>query len=83
MASKSPTGTNWSGLLTFSAAKDPELAPHSYLIYLLLWTLLVGFFVLFIFPLIGSTLGFIIITLMIILFIWAIWFFHNNKIFAD
>ncbi len=83
MASKSPTGTNWSGLLTFSAAKDPELAPHSYLIYLLLWTLLVGFFVLFIFPLIGSTLGFIIITLMIILFVWAIWFFHNNQIFAD
>ena len=74
---------NWLGLFTFSAAKDPELAPHSYLIYLLLWTLLVGFFVLFIFPLIGSTLGFIIITLMIILFIWAIWFFHNNKIFAD
>ena len=83
MASKSPTGTNWSGLLTFSAAKDPELAPHSYLIYLLLWTLLVGFFVLFIFPLIGSTLGFLIITLMIILFVWAIWFFHNNQIFAD
>ena len=83
MASKSPTGTNWSGLLTFSAAKDPELAPHSYLIYLLLWTLLVGFFVLFVFPLIGSTLGFIIITLMIILFVWAIWFFHNNQIFAD
>ena len=83
MASKSPTGTNWSGLLTFSAAKDPELAPHSYLIYLLLWTLLVGFFVLFIFPLIGSTLGFIIITLMIILFVRAIWFFHNNQIFAD
>ena len=74
---------NWLGLLTFGAAKDPELAPHSYLIYLLLWTLLVGFFVLFIFPLIGSTLGFIIITLMIILFVWAIWFFHNNQIFAD
>ena len=83
MASKSPTGTNWSGLLTFSAAKDPELAPHSYLMYLLLWTFLVGFFVLFIFPAIGSTLGFIIITLMIILFVWAIWFFHNNQIFAD
>jgi uncharacterized membrane-anchored protein YitT (DUF2179 family) len=74
---------NWLVLLTFGAAKDPELAPHSYLMYLLLWTFLVGFFVLFIFPAIGSTLGFIIITLMIILFVWAIWFFHNNQIFAD
>jgi uncharacterized membrane-anchored protein YitT (DUF2179 family) len=65
------------------SVKDPELAPHSYLMYLLVWTFLVGFFVLFIFPVIGSTLGFIIITLMIILFVWAIWFFHNNQIFAD
>ena len=41
---------NWLGLLTLGAAKDPELAPHSYLVYLLLWTFIVGFFVLFIFP---------------------------------
>jgi hypothetical protein len=75
---------NWLGLLTFGAAKDPELAPHSYyLMYLLLWTFLVGLFVLFIFPEIGNTLGFIIITLMIILFVGAIWYFHNNQIFAD
>ena len=39
---------DWLGLLSFRAAKDPELAPHSYLLYLLLWTFLVGFFVLFI-----------------------------------
>ena len=74
---------NWLGLLTFDAAKDPELAPHSYLMYLLLWTFLVGLFVLFIFPEIGNTLGFIIITLMIALYVWAIWYFHNNQIFAD
>ena len=74
---------NWLGLLTLGSAKDPELAPHSYLMYLLLWTFLVGLFVLFIFPVIGNTLGFIIITLMIILYVVAILYFHNNHIFAD
>ncbi|RZD37927.1 MAG: hypothetical protein CXT75_02685 [Methanobacteriota archaeon] len=68
MASKIPLGINWLDLLTFAAAKDPFL---------------VGLFVLFIFPVIGNTLGFIIITLMIILFVGAIWYFHNNQIFAD
>ena len=74
---------DWLGLLSFSAAKDPELAPHSYLLYLLLWTFLVGFFVLFIFPSIGNTLGFVIITTMIIIFVAAVSYFHNNDIFAD
>ena len=74
---------DWLGLLSFSAAKDPELAPHSYLLYLLLWTFLVGFFVLFIFPSIGNTLGFVIITTMIVIFVAAVSYFHNNDIFAD
>ena len=74
---------NLIGLLTFGAAKDPELAPHSYLIYLLLWTFFVGFFVLFIFPAIGNTLGFIIIALMIMLFVSMIWYFHKSETFAD
>ena len=74
---------DWLGLLSFRAGKDPELAPHSYLLYLLLWTFLVGFFVLFIFPSIGNTLGFVIITTMIIIFVAAVSFFHNNDIFAD
>ena len=74
---------NWLGLLTLGSSRDPELAPHMYLTYLLAWTFVVGFFVLFIFPVIGNTLGFIIITLMIILFVGAIWYFHNNQIFAD
>ena len=77
-------GRTWLRLLTFrSSAKDPELAPHMYLFYLLLWTSVVGFFVLFIFPSIGNTFGFIIITLMILLYVVAIVYFHNNKIFAD
>ena len=42
---------NWIGLLSFKAARDPELAPHAYLMYLLLWTVVVGLFVLFLFPL--------------------------------
>ena len=74
---------NWLKLLTFGASKDPELAPHSYLIYLLLWTFFVGFFVLFIFPAIGNTLGFIIITFMILLFVGAVWYFHISETFAD
>ena len=74
---------DWLDLLSFRAAKDSELAPHSYLLYLLLWTFLVGFFVLFIFPSIGNTLGFVIITAMIIIFVVAVSFFHNNDIFAD
>ena len=74
---------DWLGLLSFSAAKDPELAPPSYLLYLLLWTFLVGFFVLFIFPSIGNTLGFVIITTMITIFVAAVSYFHNNDIFAD
>ena len=74
---------NWLGLLTFGASQDPELAPHAYLLYLLLWTFFVGFFVLFIFPAIGNTLGFIIITFMILLFVGAVWYFHISKTFAD
>tara|TARA_B100000965_G_scaffold313809_1_gene273813 strand:- start:728 stop:955 length:228 start_codon:yes stop_codon:yes gene_type:complete len=74
---------DWLGLFSFGAAKDPELAPHSYLIYLLFWTFLVGFFVLFIFPSIGNTLGFVIIGLMILIFVSAVWYFNKNDIFAD
>tara|TARA_B100000700_G_C14205354_1_gene472227 strand:+ start:47 stop:274 length:228 start_codon:yes stop_codon:yes gene_type:complete len=74
---------DWLGLLSFRAAKDPELAPHSYLLYLLLWTFLVGFFVLFIFPSIGNTLGFVKITTMIIIYVAAVSFFHKKNIFAD
>jgi len=74
---------DWLGLLSFRAAKDPELAPHSYLLYLLLWTFLVGFFVLFIFPSIGNTLGFVIIAVLIFLFVYQVWYFHNNNLFAD
>ena len=51
---------NWLGLLSFGAARDPELAPHAYLMYLLLWTLVVGLFVLFLFPMLGKTVGFVI-----------------------
>jgi len=77
-------GKTWLRVLTFSSsAKDPELAPHMYLFYLLLWTSVVGFFVLFIFPSIGNTLGFIIITLMILIYVLVVVYFHNNKIFAD
>ena len=74
---------NWLGLLTLGATRDPELAPHSYLMYLLIWTFFVGFFVLFIFPSISNTLGFIIIALMILFFVGAVWYFHKNDIFAD
>tara|TARA_Y100000814_G_C12224783_1_gene366148 strand:+ start:221 stop:448 length:228 start_codon:yes stop_codon:yes gene_type:complete len=74
---------NWLGLLTLGATRDPELAPHSYLMYLLIWTFFVGFFVLFIFPSISNTLGFIIIALMILIFVGAVWYFHKNDIFAD
>ena len=74
---------NWLGLLTVGASKDPELAPHAYLSYLLLWTFFVGFFVLFIFPAVGNTLGFIIITFMILLFVGAVWYFHISETFAD
>ena len=70
-------------ILTLGAAKDPELAPHAYLFYLLVWTFFVGLFVLFIFPIIGKTLGFIIITLLIILFVAMISYFHKRDIFAD
>ena len=74
---------NWLELLTLGAAKDPELAPHSYLMYLLSWTFLVGLFVLFIFPVIGNTFGFIIITLLILIYVSAVVYFHNNQFFAD
>ena len=57
---------NWLGLLSFKAARDPELAPHVYLMYLLLWTLIVGLFVLFLFPLLGKTIGFVIIAVLIL-----------------
>ena len=74
---------NWLGLLSFEAARDPELAPHAYLFYLLVWTFFVGLFVLFIFPIIGKTLGFIVITLLIFLFVGMVSYFHKRDIFAD
>jgi len=54
-----------------------------YLTYLLAWTFVVGFFVLFIFPSIGNTFGFIIIALLILIYVVAVVYFHNNQIFAD
>jgi len=74
---------NWLGLLSLGAAKNPELAPHAYLFYLLAWTFFVGLFVLFIFPMIGKTLGFIVITILIFLFVGLVWYFHEKEIFAD
>ena len=70
-------------ILTLGAAKDPELAPHAYLFYLLVWTFFVGLFVLFIFPIIGKTLGFIVITLLIFFFVAMVSYFHKRDIFAD
>ena len=74
---------NWLGLLSFKAARDPELAPHAYLLYLLIWTLVVGLFVLFLFPLLGKTIGFVIIAVLIAIFVYQVWYFHNNDLFAD
>jgi len=39
--------------------------------------------VLFIFPVIGNTFGFIIITLLILIYVSAVVYFHNNQFFAD
>ncbi len=66
-----------------SHATDPELAPHAYLLYLLLWTFVVGLFVLFLFPVIGKTLGFIIITILIVVFVGMVVYFHAANLFAD
>ena len=74
---------NLLSILTLGAAKDPELAPHAYLLYLLIWTFFVGLFVLFVFPIIGKTLGFIVITLLIFLFVGMGSYFHKRDIFAD
>ena len=74
---------DWLGLLTFKSAKDPELAPHAYLAYLLIWTFVVGLFVLFFFPVIGKTLGFIVVAFLILAFIFMVWYFHQNNLFAD
>ena len=70
-------------ILTLGAAKDPELAPHAYLFYLLAWPFFVGLFVLFVFPLIGKTLGFIVITILILLFVGMVSYFHKRNLFAD
>ena len=74
---------NWLGLFTLSSATDPELAPHAYLLYLLLWTFVVGLFVLFLFPVIGKTWGFIIITILIVVFVGMVVYFHAANLFAD
>ena len=74
---------NWLGLFTLSSATDPELAPHAYPLYLLLWTFVVGLFVLFLFPVIGKTLGFIVITILIVVFVGMVVYFHAANLFAD
>lgn len=70
-------------LFTIKAATDPELAPHAYLVYLLLWTFIVGIFVLFVFPVIGNTFGFVLIGLLILIFVLLVQIFHQREIFAD
>ena len=74
---------DWLSLLTFKSAKNPELAPHAYLAYLLFWTFLVGLFVLFVFPVIGNNFGFVVIGLMISVFVYLVWYFHQKDLFAD
>jgi len=74
---------DWLRLLTFKSAKNPELAPHAYLAYLLFWTFLVGLFVLFVFPAIGNNFGFVVIGLMISVFVYLVWYFHQKDLFAD
>lgn len=69
--------------MTGRAARDPELAPHAYLIYLLGWTAIVGFFVLFIFPHLSQAVGLGLITLLIIAFVLVIVAFHRWNVFAD
>ncbi len=69
--------------MTGKAARDPELAPHAYLIYLLGWTAVVGFFVLFIFPLLSQAMGLGLITLLIIAYVLVIVMFHRWNVFAD
>ncbi|HIH79495.1 MAG: hypothetical protein QF822_01105 [Candidatus Poseidoniia archaeon] len=69
--------------MTGKATRDPELAPHAYLIYLLFWTALVGLFVLFIFPHLSQAMGLGLITLLIIAFVLVIIVFHRRNIFAD
>ena len=69
--------------MTGKATRDPELAPHAYLIYLLIWTALVGLFVLFIFPHLSQAIGLGLITLLIIAFVLVIIVFHRRNIFAD
>lgn len=69
--------------MTGKAARDPELAPHAYLAYLLGWTALVGFFVLFVFPHLPQAVGLGLITLLIIAFVLVIVLFHRWNVFAD
>ena len=69
--------------MTGKAARDPELAPHAYLIYLLGWTALVGMFVVFVFPHLPQAIGLVLITILIIAFVLAILAFHLGNIFTD
>ena len=69
--------------MTGKATRDPELAPHAYLIYLLGWTALVGMFVLFVFPHLPQAIGLVLITILIIAFILVIVLFHRRNIFTD
>ena len=69
--------------MTGKAVRDPELAPHAYLAYLLGWTAIVGFFVLFIFPHLPQAVGLGLITLLIIAYVLAIVMFNRWNIFTD
>jgi hypothetical protein len=69
--------------MTGKATRDPELAPHAYLIYLLFWTALVVLFVLLRPPRFTQAMGLGLITLLIIAFVLAIVVFHRRNIFAD
>ena len=69
--------------MTGKAVRDPELAPHAYLAYLLGWTAIVGFFVLFVFPHLPQAVGLGLITLLIIAYVLVLVLFNHWNVFAD
>ena len=69
--------------MTGKAVRDPELAPHAYLAYLLGWTAIVGLFVLFVFPHLPQAVGLGLITLLIIAYVLVIVMFNRWNIFTD
>lgn len=66
-----------------SMARDEKRQPEVYLAYLLGWLLLIGFIVLVIFPLLDTSVGIVLIGILLAAYVGMKYYFGKESIFTS